>query len=276
MKALRFTKMQGAGNDFVIVDQLTGWPVGRLKTIVPKICDRKYGIGADGVLFLERSKKADLFMKIFNADGSEAEMCGNGARCCALFLSLKTRKKTLRIETEAGILSAQIKKNTVKLKMTDPVGLKLGLTVHVGGKAHEVDYLNTGVPHAVVQVPDIEQASVKKLGRLIRRHQAFLPAGTNVDFVQTKGKDKILIRTYERGVEDETLACGTGSVACAIISVLNQPKTGEADAASVHKVSVRTRSGEVLCVYFKISKYNITDVWLEGKARVVFRGEYFI
>ena len=274
MKGLIFTKMQASGNDFIVIEK------NRLSSII-KMCDRIFGIGADGVLLLENSKKADVRMRIFNTDGSEAQMCGNGARCCALYVSRQSsaisHQKKVSIETKAGILEAEVRDKNIKLKMTDPADLKLGMSLRVAGREYEVDYLNTGVPHAVIEVGDIERICVKDLGRRIRHHRAFFPAGANVDFVKVERKDHILVRTYERGVEDETLACGTGSVACAIIATLNHSARalGKANASSAHKVYVKTRSRETLIAYFKISKYKITDVWLEGEAKIVYKGEYY-
>jgi diaminopimelate epimerase len=280
MKAVPFTKMQGSGNDFVVMDARCGKPVSCGASFVASLCDRVYGIGADGLLWLERSKKADARMRIFNADGSEAEMCGNGARCAAYFLGGrktggKARKK-LTLETKAGIIAAEITKERVKIRLTDPVDLKFDLHVSVGGKDYEVDYLNTGVPHAVVAVDDLEHAPVKEIGRQIRHHEAFHPAGTNVDFIKILDKDHVAVRTYERGVEDETLACGTGSVASGIMAVLNTCGGCGKNPDEGHKVFVKTRSGETLIVYFKASKKKITDVWLEGWARMVFKGEYIL
>lgn len=286
MKALAFIKMEGSGNDFIVIDnrQPSDVRLGAdglaLPKVASKLCDRKYGIGADGLLVLEKSKKADSRMRVFNADGSEAEMCGNGARCCALYLSQKDKKKKIILETKAGILEAEIKGKNIKLKITDPSDLKLGMRLNVAGKEYEVSYLNTGVPHAVVEVDDIKRVPVGELGPKIRHHEAFHPAGSNVDFVKYADKDRVFIRTYERGVEDETLACGTGSVAGAIIATLNHSPHAlgkrAGGAPSDHKVFVRTKGGERLGVYFKISKYKITDVWLEGDAKIVYRGEYYV
>lgn len=276
MKSVKFTKMQGSGNDFVVVDQLAGLSVGQLKKKVPQICDRIYGVGADGLLLLEKSKMADARMRIFNADGSEAQMCGNGARCAAMYLGGAKKITKLKLETKAGIIAAEVDKDNVKIKLTDPVDLKFDLHVNVGGKDYEVDYLNTGVPHAVVVVDDLEHIPVKEIGRQIRHHEAFRPAGTNVDFIKILDESHVVVRTYERGVEDETLACGTGSVAAGIIAVLNTCGASGKNPGAGRKIFVKTRSAETLIVYFKASKKKITDVWLEGKAKIVFQGEYYV
>lgn len=274
MKNVKFVKMEGSGNDFVMMSASTVKAVD-LSKLAKRACDRKYGIGADGLILLGASKKADVAMRIFNADGSEAEMCGNGARCAALYASKKCKKKKLTIETRAGLLSAKIGKLSIALKMTNPYDLRRGLLLNAAGKTYEADYINTGVPHTVIEVDDVERVDVKILGGLIRRHDVFLPAGTNVDFVKVLASDYLVLRTYERGVEDETLACGTGSVASAIIAVLKaRDKNKQLDKS--YKVRVMTRSGEALYVYFKLKDDKILDVWLQGRARIVFKGEYYV
>lgn len=272
MMSFKFIKMQGSGNDFIVIDGHQPPVTGH--QLIQKLCDRVYGIGADGVLLLDKSKKADVRMRIFNADGSEAEMCGNGARCAALYISHQS--KTINLETKAGIIEAEVKGDSVKVKLTDPVDLKFDLHVNVGGKDYEVDYINTGVPHAVIAVDDLERVPVKEVGRAIRHHAVFRPAGTNVDFIEIKDKGHVCVRTYERGVEDETLACGTGSVASAIVAFLNTGGESKSSPGARHKVFVKTRSGETLVVYFRASKKDISDVWLEGRAKIVYRGEYYV
>lgn len=277
MKKIPFVKMQASGNDFIVIESCRRSPVTGHRKNIQKLCDRKFGIGADGVLVIGPSRKADARMRIFNADGSEAEMCGNGARCVAWIVChkvIRSQGHKVSLETKAGTVEAVVKKNSVRIKLTDPVDLKLDLNVTAFGKTTQVDFVNTGVPHAVVEVSDLEAAPVRELGRALRRHKIFAPAGTNVDFIKWEGPDSIAVRTYERGVEDETLACGTGSVAGAIIAVLNHGV--RAETRSSHRVFVRTQSGEVLKIAFEVSKYKVSDVWLEGGSRVVFEGEYFI
>ena len=274
MKGIKFTKMQASGNDFVIIEGPL--PYDLSSKSIQKICDRIYGIGADGILLLEKSKEADARMRIFNADGSEAEMCGNGARCAALYLGCQSKARNLSLQTKAGIIEAELLGQYVKIKLTDPVDLKLGMKIRALGRDYEVDYLNTGVPHAVIEVLNLNSIPVKELGRAIRHHEIFKPGGTNVDFFKAINKDHISVRTYERGVEDETMACGTGSVAAAIIAFLNCCGEPQKHPGREHKIFVKTKGREVLAVYFKFSKKKITDVWLEGKARVVFSGEYFL
>jgi diaminopimelate epimerase len=223
-------------------------------------------------------------MRIFNADGSEAQMCGNGARCAALYLSHQSsvrgrqpKTKKLKLETKAGMINAEVRGNSVKINLTDPVDIRLDLTVKISGKNYEVDFINTGVPHAVVEIKGLDKVPVRELGRLIRHHGLFHPVGTNVDFVNVVDRDHILVRTYERGVEDETLACGTGSVASAIIATLNSRAViKDRGKDTGHKVFVKTKGGESLVVYFNILKRKITDVWLEGRAEIVFTGRMLL
>ncbi len=257
MKRLRFTKMVGAGNDFILIDDRYGIP-----GLARSLCQRKTGIGADGLLVLGKSKKADFRMRIFNADGSEAEMCGNGLRCAVLYAG---KKRKVKVETIAGIYEAKITgKDKVKIKMKEPRDLKSNLGISVNSRNIKVDYVDTGVPHAVVFVQGIEKIDVDSIGRDIRYYKKFKPCGTNVDFVEIMDDKNIKIRTYERGVEGETLACGTGAVASAIISNKQQ---GTRD-----KVNVHTKGG-ILEVCFVKTGNKIKDVYLEGETRVVYTGE---
>ncbi|MFB3919394.1 MAG: diaminopimelate epimerase [Candidatus Velamenicoccus archaeovorus] len=273
MRSIPFVKLQGSGNDFVLLEPNSRSRIPMSKPFIEKICDRRFGVGADGVLLMEASQKADVRMRIFNADGSEAEMCGNGARCLALYFFHASGRKAFSIETGAGLLAAGITEDGIKIRMTDPKDIRLDLCVKAAGKEYDVDFVDTGVPHAVIEVPDVAKVPVARLGRLLRFHDIFSPAGTNVDFIQRQADGSVNIRTYERGVEDETLACGTGSVAAAVISVINHEGCGTKPHMK-HRVCVKTKSGEVLRVYFTMSKKKIFDVWLEGQARVVFRGKY--
>ena len=234
------------------------------------MCDRKYGIGADGLLLLEKSQAADIKMRIFNADGSEAEMCGNGARCVALWLKLQSTVHRLRlnIETKAGIIEAEVKKDNVKIKLTDPENFKLNIPIKINNRILHINFINTGVPHAVIFTEGLEKIDVFNLGRAIRYDKKFGSAGTNVDFVEALKSDFIKIRTYERGVEDETLACGTGSVAAALITALCTTVLG------TQKINVLTQSGEILKVYFNRLNNKFQNIWLEGKAKIVYKGEY--
>jgi diaminopimelate epimerase len=264
---LQFVKMNGAGNDFVMLDNrdlslsLSGDQIARL-------CDRHRGVGADGLLLVEPATEGgDFKMRYYNADGGEAEMCGNGARCFGRFVNHLhgDTLEFIRFETLAGMISAEFEKGQVRINMSAPFDLKLNQTLPVAGESLTVHSLNTGVPHAVVFFDDVDSVDVRKLGAGLRYHEAFAPKGTNANFVQTLAPDSIRIRTYERGVEDETLACGTGMVACALI---HHELTGAASP-----VSVLVKGGDTLRIGFTESApHEYTDVTLFGPADVVFNG----
>jgi len=261
MKKINFVKLQASGNDFILIDQRKAKAFD-YKQFAVKFCHRKFGIGADGILVIEASKKADFKMRIFNSDGSEAAMCGNGARCTALW----AKKKHTAFETRAGIIEADFKSaDALKVKMTKPFGLCLDRDINVFGRTIKINSINTGVPHAVIFVDSLDELDVAEIGREVRFHKHFSPAGTNVNFVQVMDTDLIHIRTYERGVEDETLACGTGTVASALIFAI---KSG-LDIP----VRIKNKSGETTKVYFDRSGTTINNVWLEGKAYKVFAGQ---
>ncbi|MDP2904683.1 MAG: diaminopimelate epimerase [Candidatus Omnitrophota bacterium] len=270
MKKMNFTKMVASGNDFVVVSGGLKLGAQGLSNLAKNACDRKFGVGADGMLVLEKSRVADARMRIFNADGSEAEMCGNGARCAVLYISRSSSvfrcSSKHSIQTKAGIILYELKGDNIKIKLTDPKGIRMDIPVAINDRSLRINFINTGVPHAVVFVSGIDAIDVPGLGREIRYHQEFAPAGTNVDFVEIIGDNVLRVRTYERGVEDETLACGTGSVASAIIYAL------KADTSKM--INVSTAGGEVLKVYFARSHERINNVWLEGRAKVVYTGVY--
>jgi diaminopimelate epimerase len=261
MLRLKFTKMVGSGNDFIVI---ASKPFANPSRLAKLLCDRKFGIGADGLLLLDKCKNADLSMRIFNADGSEAEMCGNGARCAAFF-NVKAKS---RIRTSAGIINAEVYGAQVKIQLTAPQDIKLDIPLIVNGKPLKVNFINTGVPHVVIFVNGIDGIGLKNIGRSIRSHQVFSPRGTNVNFVEEKAKNLIRIRTYERGVEDETLACGTGSTAAALIFALKNNLD--------NLIKVQTQSGEILKVYFQKEDGEFRKVWLEGSVRIVYKGEYYV
>lgn len=262
-----FYKLTAAGNDFILIDNRQNIvPEQKHSILAAKLCDRRYSIGGDGLILLENSSKVDFRMRYYNSDGSFASMCGNGGRSISKFAyELGVVKEKMTFETDAGFVTAEIKSdNVVNLALYDPKGLKINEEIDVEGKKWTVSSLNTGVPHAVVFVEDTENIDVKKYGNIIRFHQHFSPDGTNVNFVKVDKNNTILVRTYERGVEDETLACGTGVTASAIISVI----TGKAKSP----VHIITRGKDNLYVSCKICGEKITDVFLEGPAIVAFKG----
>ncbi|MFA5411662.1 MAG: diaminopimelate epimerase [Candidatus Omnitrophota bacterium] len=264
MNKISFTKMVASGNDFVVVRAGKRKPeTGSPNNLARIVCDRKYGVGADGLLVLGKSGIADIKMRVFNADGSEAEMCGNGARCVALFIGRRCKK----VETRAGIIETKVNKDKIKIKLTEPKKLKLNMPLTINGRLLKVNFINSGVPHTVIFAEGLEKIDIASLGRQIRFHQKFAPAGTNVNFVEVLDDNSLKVRTYERGVEDETLACGTGAVASALIFAVRY------SLPAGLRVNVVTKSGETLRVYFEKSGNNFKNVWLEGKAKIVFRGE---
>ena len=268
-----FTKLVGTGNDFILIDnRKNGIRPSAYSSLSHQWTHCQNGIGADGVLFLEKSSRsshAHLRMRIFNPDGSEAEMCGNGIRCLAYYAyhcGLVTKR--MQIETMAGVLAAEITgKDQVRVQLSPPKEWRFNLNFKRSGLVLQGGFVNTGVPHAVFFVEDLESIDVTDLGRWIRYHQTFAPKGTNVNFVQCKGPRQIAVRTYERGVEAETLACGTGVTASALISS-QQKKVSP-------PIQVSTKGGETLTVDFKQESDTIQQVWLEGSVRMTFKGEIF-
>ncbi|MBI2915950.1 MAG: diaminopimelate epimerase [Elusimicrobia bacterium] len=266
---IHFYKMTGGGNDFVLFDNRENVLPKDYGTLAKKLCSRKFSIGADGLLILENADGSHFRMVYYNADGSRAEMCGNGARCIARFAyALQIAPETMRFLTDAGPLDATVQDETVKLRMGAPKDLKLDFPLKLEeGKEIHISSVNTGVPHVVLLVTDIEKMDVDHLGRTIRYHKQFAPRGTNVNFVARKDPHTLLVRTYERGVESETLACGTGVVASALIGAVKGLVTSP--------VSCLTRGGETLKIYFtlKSQTHSFSEVYLEGPAQICFVGE---
>ncbi len=268
MKTISFVKMVASGNDFIVVDNRKNLFKNPVKQTA-RLCEFHTGVGADGVLLFENSRKGDFKMRIINSDGSEAEACGNGFRCIARYAREKMGYPAkFKFESLAGLIEAQVKNNRIRVQLVNPTGLRERAEIQVLGHRLHYSFINTGVPHTVIFVEGLEKIDVDGLGRAIRFHKDFQPKGTNVNFVEVKGPNKIQVRTYERGVEKETLACGTGSTASAIISTLQ----GYVKAP----VQVQTKGGEVLTVDFKRSGEKITNVTLEGEAHFVFEGKLFL
>ncbi len=259
---LTFTKMNGAGNDFVMLDNRDG-RLALDQAAIARLCDRHRGVGGDGLLMVEPAQHgADFRMRYYNSDGGEAEMCGNGARCFARYArKLSGRDGAIAFETTAGVITAEFLGANVRIQMSAPHSLALGTALEAAGKALTVHSLNTGVPHAVVFVDDLDAVDARGMGAALRYHTHFAPKGTNVNFLKQTGPQSIAIRTYERGVEDETLACGTGMVACALIF---QKLTGAASP-----VSVDVRGGDTLEIAWEGDWQNVT---LTGPADFTFDG----
>ena len=267
MTTIPFFKMSGSGNDFIIIDNREAVvPEAHLQALIIGACRRKLSVGADGLILIEPSDSVDFRWRFFNADGSLPDMCGNGARCAARFALIHgIADRQMAFETLAGTIEASVGDDGVKIRMTQPKDLKTGYSLDLDGTTVVVGSVNTGVPHVVTVVNDIEAVDVVAMGRLIRHHRDFAPGGTNANFVALEKDGQIFIRTFERGVEDETLACGTGNVAAALILAH--------DRGLASPVTLTTRSGGKLIVHFKTQGDRITDVFLEGDARVIYRGE---
>jgi len=270
---LHFFKMNGAGNDFIVVDNRDLSLTSELDAdTIAALCDRNRGIGADGLLAVEPAREgADFRFRYYNADGGEAEMCGNGARCFGRFtahLGERVRKR-VTFETMAGILAAEMIDDNVRIAMSTPKDLKLNTGASVPGLDAPLHFVNTGVPHVVafLESPQaLDAFDVFNNGAAIRHHQAFAPAGANANFVAVLEPGHISIRTFERGVEDETLACGTGMVACALIHHLL--------SGAPSPVKVDVEGGDTLEIGFENrGDASFQNVTLTGPADFVFEGE---
>ena len=265
MTMVRFTKMDGAGNDFILIDNRAG-NIDLDRSQIARLCDRHRGIGADGILLLEKaSNHADFRMRYFNADGGEAEMCGNGARCFARFANkVAGGHAKISFETPAGVIAAELTGDLVTLQMTEPTDLRLSIDVRAADQDKTVHFINSGVPHVVIPVSRIDDVDVRREGSAIRHHKMFSPNGTNVNFIEKRGPKELAVRTYERGVEDETLACGTGVVASALIFSVVEKVNGP--------ITVIARGGDELQVGFEKNGNQFRNVTLTGPAKFVFEG----
>ena len=264
-----FYKMSGSGNDFILVDNRTNLIEAAVAPeLARNLCRRKVSVGADGLILIENDDEADFRWSFFNADGSTAEMCGNGGRCAARLANiLGICGPTLSFRTLAGIIRAELSGSRVKLQMTEPRDLRLDLELELNGRSFNTHFVNTGVPPTVfiLDGPEIlAQQEVVGQGRKVRYHSQFAPAGTNVNFVAVLGEQALAIRTYERGVEDETLACGTGATAVALI--------GAAKGMVRPPVDVHTKSGETLTIYFDSDQLLPREVYMEGETTVIYQG----
>ncbi|RLB34629.1 MAG: diaminopimelate epimerase [Deltaproteobacteria bacterium] len=263
---IEFWKMSGSGNDFILIDNRQGRvPEDEMGSFTRKVCRRRESVGADGTIFVSESQNYDFRWHYLNADGGEAEMCGNGARCVARFAFMKgIAGQKMTFQTLAGPVSAEVAGRMVKVLMPSPSGLETDIDIQHKPGWKSVDFVNTGVPHVVVQVDNLEAHPVVEQGRAVRIDPSFSPAGTNADFINIVSSDLIEMRTYERGVEDETLACGTGAIASAVVASARD---------MVHSpVRVKTRGGEELKIYFKKKGMLFEEVWLEGSTSLIYEG----
>jgi len=258
-----FYKMSASGNDFIMIDnreKVVDHLFPDVRDFILKVCRRRLSAGADGLILIEKSGTVDFSWRFFNADGSEADMCGNGGRCAARFAFVNgIAGKRMAFETLAGVMKAEILGSQVKLQLTTPTDLKLDYSVALEHRELFVSSVNTGVPHVILLTDDVDHAPVEELGRVLRYHKEFSPHGTNVDFVTVLDKENVKLRTYERGVEGETLACGTGAVATSVV-LKHKGLIGG-------RVNLLTRGGEILRVTVG------DEVYLEGDARIIYTGK---
>lgn len=259
-----FVKYTGCGNDFVLFDNRKG-EIALSHPIIQKICHRQNGIGADGVILLENSSEADFKIRIFNSDGSEAEMCGNGLRCLIKFIqSLVGDRPSYCIETADSQLQASLAGNDVTVEMKASEAINWSAPISYGTTSYHAHYLNTGVPHAVIFMEKINGIDLQTLGSYIRSHAHFAPHGANVNIAQIISNQEIRIRTYERGVEAETLACGTGATAVALAAAYQYNLKSP--------ISIITTSKESLIIGFKMKNNNFVNVTMTGPAVCTFEG----
>ncbi len=259
---MQFYKMVASGNDFILIDR-RNFPLNleKLPELSKLLCRRRLSVGADGLIVIDEAPEGfDFSWHFYNSDGSRAEMCGNGARCASYYFYLVSGKKQIRFLTDAGPVEALINgKNDVSVFLGKAEDERFSINLNVDGSSLLCHYVVVGVPHTVVFVDDVKSVDVEALGRKIRYHDAFLPRGTNVDFVQVQG-DHLVVRTYERGVEGETLACGTGVCASSYVS----SKLG---MIKKREVKVLTGGGELAV------RIDGEELYLRGPVRVVYKGE---
>jgi len=263
---MKFTKMHGAGNDFILIDNRDGNVPWEDHFLMASLATRRLGIGSEGIILLQHSDKADFRMRFLNPDGTEVEMCGNGARCAAAFAhAIGASGKALTMETLCGLVDAQVDGSNVCVWMPEPLNKSYAVEIEVDGEPVRGHFISVGVPHFVVPVPDVSTLDVDALGRKIRLHAEFAPDGVNVDFVTFRKPNRMAMRTYERGLETESGACGTGAVACSVVGVEVEGLTLPA--------KVKTSLGFELTVDGDWRHKKCTGLTLTGPIKFVYTGE---
>lgn len=271
MKKCRFYKMSGSGNDFVVIDNRRGHFPRTVSVWAKRLCHRQEGIGADGLLLLEHSQKADFRMVYFNSDGSRARMCGNGGRCMAWIAHHlgAVKKKSFIFESDAGLIGAWVDGTLACIQLSDAQNYRPNLSARALGKTYPLSYVDTGVPHAVCLVRRLADIDVRTVGQALRFHSLWGPQGANINFVERVSATRLKVRTYERGVEGETLACGTGVAACGIVMGLR--------GLVQTPVHCQVHGGDVLEVNFlahpQTPKHPASAVTLKGPVRLTYEGE---
>lgn len=268
MTSLRFAKMSGAGNDFIVLDNRKGEITLGDPDFIRRLCCRRMAVGADGVIVLLTSSHVDFAMKYFNADGSEAAMCGNGGRCLARFAVLAgagEEGQELIFTTPSGVYHAQVAGSQVSLNLPTPKKFETDIKLQLKAGERTADFTDTGVPHLVFFSGDLETEDVEGLGREARWHERFKPAGTNVSFCRVVNEHCLELRTYERGIEGETLACGTGAAAAALLAARRSWVSSP--------VTIKTRGGAELEMSFTLLSNGFSEVQQKGEARLIYWGE---
>ncbi len=252
-------KYSGTGNKFILVDDRDG----SMGNVTAESITLSESYDVDGVLLMQLSCEADIKMRIINRDGSEAEMCGNGARCAAHWAHHEAELPTqFSMQTGAGTVEALVADNMVKVKLTNPINFRLVPELEVPAAIGVAAYIDTGVPHLVSQMQSILDLDIESVGSMVRNHPSLAPKGANASFYALN-MDGIQCRVFERGVEGETLSCGTGSAACALVASLNH----ELDSP----VKVLVQSGDILNIYFDYNENGFKDVYLEGPVEILER-----
>lgn len=253
-----FCKFHGTGNDFIIINKIKSQNIDLNTDIIKQLCNRHFGIGADGLMTLLSSDNYDFEMKYYNSDGKEGSMCGNGGRCIVVFAKMINiiEDKTTFLAIDGSHTAIIDENNIVKLKMNDVTEIK---------KYNDGYFLDTGSPHFVQFVDDLKKMEIEKKGKMLRFDNRFTTSGTNVNFVEIKNNN-ISFASFERGVEKETLSCGTGAIATAISFVLKIKKTPKS-------ITLLTKGGELRVYLNKINDNLFTDIWLQGKTNFVFEGK---
>lgn len=263
---INFTKMHGAGNDFILIDDREGKTPWQDHFLMAALATRRLGIGSEGIILIQKSERADILFRFLNPDGTEVDMCGNGSRCAAAFAhAIGAAGRSMTMETRSGLVDAELLGNgQVRIWLPEPGRRVFGMELDTPEGKITGDYVVAGVPHFVVQVENLATCDVAGLGKMLRRHAAFAPEGTNVDFVSLRSGNRMAIRTYERGVESESGACGTGAVSCAVVAVERLGLT--------LPLQIKTSSGFDLAVDGDWRKKRCTGMTLTGPVKFVFSG----
>ncbi len=264
--AIPFAKLSASANDFIVLDNRDESYSGIASAIAQRICARRYSIGADGLILVENSTDATVRIRYINPDGEEFNTCGNGGRCAARYTHIFVKPdQHITMETNIGVVKAEIVNGSVKLQLVKPTQIKLNLELSMEGTMYRGHYVQVGDPHFVVPFENIRKIDFVQLARKLRHHEGLGPAGANVHFIEPLARNHIKIRSFERGVENETLACGSGCVSSAVSTFLE----GKTDPP----VTFEPQSGIPVSVHFQPTK-ELGDIYLEGDARLVYRGTF--